>query len=188
MKEIKSASFSVQRECDANKTEVHVKRMPPSGSGSEETIKGNDYGGGHGSVSSSFGGSWDVSCSFRWSSELTYEKVEDMNAIVVTKAVVTLSNIVVSCRSVPAGTTVNGKYYEPFNHGMNVGSDGRMKESSMGLHDITWSTNTSEEEFKVVVREYDKNGKEISSIIKTEKKRIGMEFIFLLMIPVINLR
>lgn len=24
MKEIKSASFSVQRECDANKTEVHV--------------------------------------------------------------------------------------------------------------------------------------------------------------------
>ena len=44
----------------------------------------------------------------------------------------------------------------------------------MGLHDITWSTNTSEEEFKVVVREYDKNGKEISSITK----RIGMEFIF----------
>ena len=61
---------------------------------------------------------------------------------------------------------------------MNVGSDGSMKESSMGLHDITWSTNTSEEEFKVVVREYDKNGKEISSITKTEKKRIGMEFIF----------
>lgn len=58
----------------------------------------------------------------------------------------------------------------------------------MGLHDITWSTNTTEEEFKVVVREHDKNGKEISSIIKTEKKRIGMEFIFLLMIPVINLR
>lgn len=48
----------------------------------------------------------------------------------------------------------------------------------MGLHDITWSTKTSEEEFKVVVREYDKNGKEISSIIKTEKKRIGMEFFF----------
>ena len=65
-----------------------------------------------------------------------------------------------------------------FNQGMNVGSDGSMKESSMGLHDITWSTNTSEEEFKVVVREYDKNGKEISSITKTEKKRIGMEFIF----------
>ena len=38
------------------------------------------------------------------------------------------------------------------------------------------------------IREYDKNGKEISSITKTEKKRIGMEFIFLLTILVINLR
>ena len=61
---------------------------------------------------------------------------------------------------------------------MNVGSDGSMKESSMGVHDITWSTNTSEEEFKVVLSEYDKNVLEISHQIKTEKKRIGMEFIF----------
>lgn len=101
-----------------------------------------------------------------------------MTAMIVTKAIISLSNIVVSCKGVPTGTKIAGEYYEPFNQGLNVRSAGCTSEDSSGLTNVICTADTSEEDFKVVKRTYNKDGKEISSETKCEKKRITMNFTF----------
>lgn len=74
MKTIKPIKFYAEKEQNARENKQQVKRMPPSGSGSG-SVKGSDYGNGYGTIPSSYGGSWDVSCSLDGSQNLRTKKL-----------------------------------------------------------------------------------------------------------------
>lgn len=158
-----------------------MNRMPQkgSGSGSGGNVSYGESGGGHGTIQSSYGGSWDVDCSFIWSAKLTYEKVEDMDVTIVTKAEIGVDRVQLSCAGIPSGTKRSGTYYEPFSlYGIVGGSKDFTLESSSGLMDFDCSMDSLSQELKVTITRYDSEGEKRFSTIKKENIVINIVMTF----------
>lgn len=179
MKTIKPIKFSETEEQNTKAAQTHVNRMPPSGSGSGGDVKYGESGGGHGTKISAYGGSWDLDCSFIWTAELTYEKVEGMDVTIVTKATNRINKAQASCAGVPSGTKESGMIYEPFSlYGIVCGSEEFTFESSSGLTDVDCSMKSSPQVLKVAKTKYDSKGEKESSTIMEEKVAINIQMTF----------
>ena len=179
MKTIKPIKFSETEEQNTKATQTHVNRMPPSGSGSGGDVKYGESGGGHGTKISAYGGSWDLDCSFIWTAELTYEKVEGMDVTIVTKATIRINKVQASCDGIPSGTKGIGTVYEPFGlYGIECGSEEFTFNSSCGLTDVDCSMKSSSQVLKVAKTQYDSKGEVVSSSIMEEKVAINIQMTF----------
>ena len=191
MKKIINVGFAPANEEETPQVNYVAAKVQPSGSGSgsgsgDGSGSGSgsvNFGSGLGSIQSSIGGSWNANCSFNWSAALTSKYDANTNSRIVTKAVVAIDNITLSCYGVSAGGSNSGVRYAPFDYSnIIIGSnnieatDGMTAESPFGLLNVDCSITTKKMEFKVMVETYVNNKK--STAVKAEDVQIQLNFSF----------